>query len=61
MPKPTPTPTPTPKQISLDLGVEVPAAPVTVPPECRPQLIVLMAQAMVAVWRNAQEVDHEEH
>lgn len=59
MPKPTPKSTP--KQISLDLGEEVPAAPVTVPPECRPKLIDLMAQAIVAVWRNAQEVDHEEH
>jgi|LakMenEpi03Aug12_release.lakeMendotaPanAssembly.Ray.scaffolds.fasta_scaffold3073931_1 hypothetical protein len=54
-------PTPTSKQISLDLDEEVPAAPVTVPPESRPQLIDLMAQAIVAVWRNAQEVDHEEH
>ena len=54
-------PTSTPKQISLDLDEEVSAAPVTVPPECRPQLIDLMAQAIVAVWRNAQEVDHEEH
>lgn len=54
-------PVPMPKQICLDLDEEVPAAPVTVPPECKPQLIELMAQALVAVWRNAQEVDHEEH
>lgn len=52
---------PMPKQICLDLDQEVPAAPVTVPHECKPQLIELMAQAIVAVWRNAQEVDHEEH
>lgn len=52
---------PMPKQISLDLDEEVPAAPVTVSPECKPQLIELMAQALVAVWRSAQEVDHEEH
>ena len=58
---PMPMPMPTPKQISLDLDEEVPAAPVTVPPECKPNLIDLMAQAIVAVWLSAQEVDHEEH
>jgi hypothetical protein len=52
---------PMPKQISLDLDEEVPAAPVTVPPESKPTLIDLMAQAIVAVWLSAQEVDHEEH
>ena len=52
-------PMPTPKQISLDLDDEKPA-PVAIPPECTPQLIALMAQAIVAVWRSAQEVDHEE-
>ena len=52
---------PMPQQICLDLDEEAPAAPVTVPPECRPTLVDLMAQAIVAVWRNAQEVDHEEH
>jgi hypothetical protein len=53
-------PMPTPKQISLDLDDEVPAT-VAIPPECKPTLIDLMAQAIVAVWRSAQEVDHEEH
>ena len=52
-------PMPTPQQISLDLDDEAPA-PVAVLPECKPQLIDLMAQAIVAVWRSAQEVDHEE-
>ena len=52
-------PMPTPKQISLDLDDEVPA-PVAIPPECKPALIDLMAQAIAAVWRSAQEVDHEE-
>jgi hypothetical protein len=52
---------PMPQQISLDLDEEVPAAPVTVPPECKPQLIELMARALVAVWLSAQEGDHEEH
>lgn len=51
---------PMPKQISLDLDDEVPA-PVAIPPDCKPTLIDLMAQAIVAVWRSAQEVDHEEH
>jgi hypothetical protein len=54
-------PMPTPKQISLDLDEEAPAAPVMVPPECKPNLIHLMAQAIVAVWLSAQEVDHDEH
>jgi hypothetical protein len=53
-------PIPMPKQINLDLDDEVPAA-VAIPPECKPQLIELMAQALVAVWLSAQEVDHEEH
>ena len=53
-------PMPTPQQISLDLHDEVPA-PVAIPPERTPQLIDLMAQAIVAVWRSAQEADHEEH
>ena len=53
-------PMPMPKQISLDLDDEVPA-PLAVPPECEPTLIELMAQAIVAVWLSAQEVDHEEH
>ena len=52
---------PMPKQICLDLDEEAPAAPVATPPECKPTLIDLMAQAIVAVWRNAQEVDHDEH
>ena len=52
-------PMPTPRQISLDLDDEVPA-PVVIPPECKSALIDLMAQAIVAVWRSAQEVDHEE-
>ena len=42
-------PMPTPKQISLDLDDEVPA-PVAIPPECKPALIDLTAQAIVAVW-----------
>ena len=56
-------PIPMPKQICLDLDDEAPApgAPVAIPPECRPSLIDLMAQAIVAVWLSAQEVDHEEH
>lgn len=37
-------PMPTPKQISLDLDDEVPP-PVAIPPECKPALIDLMAQA----------------
>jgi hypothetical protein len=52
---------PMPKQMCLDLDEEAPAAPVATPPECKPTLIDLMAQAIVAVWRNAQEVDHDEH
>jgi hypothetical protein len=55
---------PMPKQICLDLDEEVPAAPVapvSIAPECQPTLIDLMAQAIAAVWRNAQEVDHDEH
>ena len=52
-------PMPTPQQISLDLDDEAPA-PVPIPLECKPTLIDLMAQAIVAVWRSAQEVDHEE-
>ena len=52
---------PIPKQICLDLDDEAPAAPVATPPECRPTLIDLMAQAIVAVWFSAQEVDHDEH
>ncbi len=53
-------PMPMPKQICLDLDDEAPA-PVAIPPECKPTLIDLMAQAIVAVWLSAQEVDHEEH
>jgi hypothetical protein len=53
-------PIPMPKQINLDLDDEVPV-PVAIPPEYKPTLIDLMAQAIVAVWRSAQEVDHEEH
>ena len=52
---------PMPKQICLDLDDEVPAAPVAMPPECKPTLIELMAQAIVAVWLSALEVDHEAH
>jgi hypothetical protein len=54
-------PVPITQQISLDLDDEAPAAPVAIPPECKPTLIDLMAQAIVAVWLSAQEVDHEEH
>lgn len=56
-------PVPMPKQICLDLDDEAPApgAPMAIPPECQPTLIDLMAQAIVAVWLGAQEVDHEEH
>ena len=56
-------PMPMPKQISLDLddGAPAPVAPVSIAPECKPTLIERMAQAIVAVWRNAQAVDHEEH
>ena len=57
---PIPMPIPMPKQINLDLDDEAPA-PLVVPPECKPTLIDLMAQAIAAVWRSAQEVDHEEH
>ena len=49
-----------PKQINLDLDDEVPV-PVAIPPECKPTLIDLMAQAIAAVWRSAQELDHDEH
>jgi hypothetical protein len=52
---------PIPKQICLDLDDEAPAAPVSTPPECLPTLIDLMAQAIVAVWLGAKEVDHDEH
>jgi hypothetical protein len=52
---------PMPKQINLDLDDETPAAPVAIPPERKPTLIDLMAQAIVAMWLSAQEVDHEEH
>ena len=51
---------PTPKQISLELDDEAPA-PVAIPPQCKPQLIDLMAQAIAAVWLGAQEADHDEH
>jgi hypothetical protein len=53
---------PMPKQICLDLDDDAPApvAPVSIAPECKPTLIDLMAQAIVAVWRNAQEADHDE-
>ena len=56
-------PMPMPQQICLDLDEEVPApvAAVAIPPECKPTLIDLMAQAIVGVWLGAQEVDHEEH
>jgi hypothetical protein len=50
-----------PKQISLDLDDEAPAAPVAIPPECTQPLIDLMAQAILAVWLSAQQVDHDEH
>ena len=53
-------PMPTPKQISLDLDDEVPVL-VAIPPERKPTLIDLMAQAILAVWLSAQEVDHDEH
>jgi hypothetical protein len=52
---------PMPKLICLDLDDEAPAAPVAIPPECKPTLIDLMTQAIVAVWLCAQEVDHDEH
>ena len=51
---------PMPQQICLDLDEEVPA-PVAIPPECKPTLIELMAQALVAVWLGPQEADHDEH
>jgi len=56
-------PVPIPQQICLDLDDEVPppAAAVVIPPECKPTLIDLMAQAIAAVWLSAQEVDHEKH
>lgn len=54
-------PVPIPKQTCLDLDDEAPAAPVAIPPECKPTLIGLMAQAIAAVWLGTQEVDHEEH
>ena len=47
-----------PKQISLDLDDEEPTN-LTIPPERLQQLIGLMAEAIVAVWPSAQEVDHE--
>ena len=53
-------PIPMPKQSCLDLDDEVPV-PVAIPPECKPTLIDLMAQAIAAVWRSAQELDHDEH
>ena len=53
-------PVPMPKQICLDLDDETPA-PLAIAPECKPTLIDLMAQAIVAVWLGAQEVDHDEH
>ena len=49
---------PMPKQVSLDLDDEAPAQ-LTIPPECTQQLIALMAEAIVAVWLSAQQVDHE--
>ena len=49
-----------PKQISLDLDDEEPPH-LTIPPERMQQLIGLMAEAIVAVWQSAQEVDHEAH
>ena len=54
---------PMPQQISLDLDEKVapPVAAVAIPLECKPTLIDLMAQAIAAVWRAAQEVDHDEH
>jgi hypothetical protein len=56
-------PMPTPTQINLDLDDEAPAAPVAqveIAPERKPTLIDLMAQALVAVWLSAQQVDHDE-
>ena len=49
-----------PKQISLDLDDEEPTD-LTNPPERVQQLIDLMAEAIVAVWQRAQEVDHCRH
>ena len=49
-----------PTQIVLDLDDEAPMS-LAIPPECKPTLVDLMAQAIVAVWLSAQEVDHEEH
>lgn len=56
-------PMPMPKQICLDLDDEAPAplAAVAIPPERKPTLIDLMAQAIVAAWLGAQEADHDEH
>ena len=49
-----------PKQISLDLDDEEPTH-LTIPPQRMQQLIGMMAEAIVAVWQSAQEVDHEAH
>lgn len=38
-----------------------PVALVSIAPECKPTLIDLMAQAIVALWLSAQEADHDEH
>lgn len=49
-----------PQQIELDLDEAVEVHPrVTIPPECEPQLLALMAQAIVAVWQREQEAAHE--
>ena len=49
---------PMPSSRACEIEVEV---RVRLAPECKPTLIDLMAQAIVAVWHSAQEADHDEH
>jgi hypothetical protein len=49
-----------PQQINLDLAaVDEAHLGLTIPPEREQQLIALMAQAIVAAYQLAPEVDHE--
>jgi hypothetical protein len=45
-------------ELNLDEADEVHPRP-TIPPEREPQLIALMAQAIVAAWQREQEAEHD--
>ena len=49
-----------PQPISLDLGHhDEPPLDLTIPLKREPPLLTLMAAAMVAVWQNEGEIDHD--